>query len=101
MTPEPLSDYAHFKALPAEERDALGFKQWRCEQQGTADTARIDWLEASGAISIMRYRNGPNGPLMIDVEDGRSDTGASAKTLRDAIDELMNQERQRKSAASP
>lgn len=38
MTPEPLSDYARFKALPAEERDALGFKQWQWQSRiGTHD----------------------------------------------------------------
>lgn len=37
MTPEPLSDYARFKReVSAEERDALGFKQWQWQQrQGT------------------------------------------------------------------
>ena len=33
MTPEPLSDYARFKALPAEERDALGFKKWQWQNR--------------------------------------------------------------------
>lgn len=64
MTEEPLSDYARFKALPCEERDALGFAKWQ-EQQSRPQPWGSDGLMA---LAAFRYCLGRMTYIVDDCE---------------------------------
>ena len=49
MTEHPTTDYARYKALPADERDRLGFAKWQESQASNC------WCESCDLIA--------NGPL--------------------------------------
>lgn len=78
------------------QHDAPEVSALKAERDATMkDAERLDYIEESGNFGVTRYRSGPGGPVLIEAEDGKKDISKSASSLRDAIDSVIKEAKDR------